>query len=86
MKVSIPLKDIMLAPGKRFDPTESTGQDVFNRIRKIYGVIAEVMDITIEGEMVHIEFRDATPEKHNEAMQKLHRGIDEVRKGQLAKR
>ena len=85
MKVSIPLKDIMLAPGTRFDPAESTGQDVINRIRKIYGVIAEVMDITIEGEMVHIEFRDATPEKHSEAMQKLHRGIDEARKGQLAK-
>lgn len=85
MKVSIPLKDIMLAPGKRFDPAESTGQDVINRIRKIYGVIAEVMDITIAGEMVHIEFRDATPEKHSEALRKLHRGIEEAQKGQIVK-
>jgi len=57
---------------------------VIIRIRKIYGVIAEVMDITIAGEMVHIEFRDATPEKHSEAMRKLHKGIEEARKGQFA--
>lgn len=40
MKVSIPLKDIMLAPGKRFGPAEHTEQDVITRIKKLYGVIA----------------------------------------------
>lgn len=85
MKISIPLKDIIIAPGKRFDPAEFTGQDVINRIKKLYGVIAEVMDIVIEGEMVHIEFRNATPEKHKEAIGKLHKGVDEAQKGQLVK-
>jgi len=28
MKLAIPLKDIMIAPGKRFDPAEYTEQDV----------------------------------------------------------
>jgi len=85
MKLSIPLKDIMIAPGKRFDPAEYTGQDVIARIKKLYGVIAEVMDIAVEGGMVHIEFRDATPEKHKEAMDKLRKGIEEAQKGQPAK-
>lgn len=85
MKLSIPLKDIMIAPGKRFDPAEYTGQDVIARIKKLYGVIAEVMDIAVEGGMVHIEFLDATPEKHKEAMDKLRKGIEEAQKGQPAK-
>ena len=85
MKLSIPLKDIMIAPGKRFDPAEYTEQDVIIRIKKLYGVIAEVMDIAVDGGIVHIEFRDATPEKHKEAMEKLHKGIEEAQKGQLVK-
>jgi Tfp pilus assembly protein PilF len=85
MKVSIPLKDIMIAPGKRFDPAEYTEQDVIIRIKKLYGVIAEVMDIVVDGGMAHIEFRDATPVKHKEAMEKLHKGIEEAQKGQPAK-
>lgn len=85
MIISIPLKDIMISPGKRFDPDEHTGQDVINRIKKLYGVIARVMNISVEGEMVHIEFRDATPEKFKEAMGKLRKGVEEAQKGQLKK-
>jgi tetratricopeptide (TPR) repeat protein len=85
MKLSIPLKDIMISPGKRFDPDEHTGQDVINRIKKLYGVIAKVMNIEVAGGMVHIEFRDATPEKFNEAMRKLREGVKEAQKGQLTK-
>jgi tetratricopeptide (TPR) repeat protein len=85
MKISIALKDIMIAPGKRFNPDEHTGQDAISRLKKLYGVIASVMDINIDGEMMHIEFMDATPEKHNEAKQKLNKGIEEARKGQLVK-
>jgi len=83
MKISIPLTDIMIAPGKRFNPAEHTGQDAVNRIRKLYGVIAEVMDIAVENGMVHLEFRNATPEKHKEAMQKLRDGIREAQNGRL---
>lgn len=85
MKISIPLKDIMIAPGKRFDPAEFTEQDIINRIKKVYGVIARVMDIVIEGGMVHIEFRNATPEKFNEAIGKLHKGVETAQKGQPVK-
>jgi hypothetical protein len=73
MKISIAVTDIMIAPGKRFDPAKYTQQDVIARIKKLYGVIAGVMDIVIDGEMVHLEFRDATPERHSEAMGKLRR-------------
>ena len=85
MKISIPLKDIMVAPGKRFDPAESSEQNVINRIRKVYGVIAKIIDVTIDGEMVHIEFQNATPEKHSEAMRNLHKGVKEARKGEIVK-
>ena len=85
MIISIPLKDIMISPGKRFNPAEHTDQDVINRIKKLYGVIAKVMNIEVAGGMVHIEFRDATPEKFNEAMRKLRKGVKEAQKGQLIK-
>jgi Tfp pilus assembly protein PilF len=85
MKISIRLKDIMIAPGKGVDPAEYTEQDVITRIKKLYGVVAEIMDIVVEGGMVHIEFRDATPEKYKEAMEKLHKGVEEAQKGQLVK-
>lgn len=85
MKISIPLKDIMIAPGKRFDPAEYTEQDLITRIKKLYGVIAEVMNIVVDSGMVHIEFRNATPKKHKEATEKLHKGIEEAQKGRLVK-
>jgi tetratricopeptide (TPR) repeat protein len=85
MKFKIPLKDIMVAPGKRFDPSESSGLDVIERIKKVYGVIAEVMSISIQDDMVSVEFRDATPEKFAGAMEKLKMGVTEAGKGQLLK-
>src|SRR3990172_6498978 len=85
MKISIPLQDIMITPGKRFDPAVHTEKDVITRIKKLYGVIAEVMDIVVDGKMAHIEFRDATPEKHKQAIEKLHKGAEEAQKGQLVK-
>lgn len=75
----------MIAPGKRFDPAESSTQAVVERIKKVYGVIAEVMDISIQEDMVTLEFRDATPEKFSEAMEKLKKGVAIAEKGQLLK-
>ena len=85
MKIMIPLKDIMIAPGKRLDISEYSEESVINRIKKVYGVIAEVMDIHVQGDMVSIEFRDSTPEKFDEAMEKLQKGVDEVKEGKLLK-
>jgi len=85
MKFEIPLKDIMIAPGKRFDPSEFSELEVIERIKKIYGVIAEVMNISIQGNMVSVEFKDATPEKFNKAMESLKMGVTEAGKGKLPK-
>lgn len=85
MKLLIPLKDIMITPGKRLDLSESSEKLVIEKIRKAYGVIAEVMNIYIQDDMVNIEFRDATPEKFNEAMKKLKKGVTETEKGRLLK-
>ena len=68
MKLSIPLKDIILGTGKLFDPAFSSEKDVIDRVRKIYGVIAEVMDITVQDGIVEIEFLNATPETFKAAM------------------
>jgi Tfp pilus assembly protein PilF len=73
----------MTAPGKRFDPSESSGLEVIERIKKVYGVIAEVIDISIQDDMVSIEFRNATPEKFAGAMDTLKMGVSEAGKGQL---
>ena len=43
------------------------------------------MDICIQDGMVHIEFRDATPAKFDEAMANLKKGVVEAREGRLLK-
>ena len=58
----------MLAPGKWFDPSAFSEKDVIERIKKIYGVISEVMNVAIKNGMVQIEFRDATPAIFKAAM------------------
>lgn len=85
MKLFIPLKDIMLAPGKRFDPASYSEKDVIERVRQIYGVITDVMEIAVMKDgMVKIEFRDATPEKFKAAMMSLKKGVEEAGKGHLS--
>jgi Tfp pilus assembly protein PilF len=85
MKLQIPLSDIMIAPGKRFDPAAYSEKDVIKRIRQIYGVITNVIEISIKDDMVTIEFRDATPEKFKAAMMSLKKGVEEAGKGNLSK-
>lgn len=85
MKLHIPLKDIMIAPGKRFDPASGSEEDVIRRIRQIYGVIAKTMNITVKADMVEIEFKDATPQKFNGAMQSLKKGVKPAEKEQFSK-
>ncbi|MEA3416228.1 MAG: hypothetical protein U9R02_08765 [Thermodesulfobacteriota bacterium] len=51
---------------------------MIKRVKKIYGVITEVMGITIQSGMAEIEFRDATPEKFKSAMKSLKKGIEEA--------
>jgi tetratricopeptide (TPR) repeat protein len=85
MKLMIPVKDIMLAPGDRLDADGPLDNVVIDKIRNAYGVIADVMDISVQGDMVHIAFRDASPEKFNEAMGKLNKGVSEAEEGRLLK-
>ena len=86
MKLLIPLKDIMLAPGKRFDPASCSENDIIERVKQIYGVISDAMEIEIlKDGMVRIEFRDATPEKFKAAMMSLKLGVKEAGKGHLSK-
>ena len=85
MKLVFPLKDIMITPGQRIDLSETPEELVIEKIRKAYGVIADVMNIQIQDEMVHIEFRDSTPEKFDEAMSKLKKGVTEAKNGRLLK-
>lgn len=85
MKLHIPIKDIMIAPGKRFDPAACSEQDIITRIRQLYGVIARAMNISIKDGMVVIEFKDATPEKFNGAMQSLKKGVKAAEKQQFPK-
>jgi hypothetical protein len=76
MKISIPLTDIMVAPGKRFDPASCSEAQIIEHVRRIYGVIAETMDISVKDGMVNIVFKNASPEKFKEAMLSLKKGIN----------
>jgi hypothetical protein len=84
MKLSTPLQDIILAPGKLFDPASSSEKDIIDRIRKIYCVIAEIMYITVLNGMVEIEFRNATPEKFTSAMKSLKKSFEVAGQGRLS--
>lgn len=85
MKLYIPIKDFIIAPGKKLDPESFSEKDIIVRIRQIYGVIAKTMNISIKDGMVEIEFKDATPEKFNLAMKSLKKGLKAANKGQLSK-
>ena len=85
MKLMIPVKDIMVAPGERLNISDSPDDMVIDKIRNAYGVIADVMNIHIQDGIVHIEFRDANPDKFNEAMGKLKKGVSEAEEGRLLK-
>jgi len=47
MKIYIPLKDIILGPGKRFDPSVNSEAEVIGFIKKTYGIISSTMDVSI---------------------------------------
>lgn len=85
MKLKIPMKDIMLTPGERLNANGPLDNIVIEKIKNAYGVIADVMDISVLEDMVCIEFRDSTPEKLNEAMAKLRKGVSEAEDGRLLK-
>ena len=85
MKLMIPLKDVILTPGEQIDILNSPDDIVIEKIRKAYGVIDDVMDISVQGGMACIEFRDSTPEKFDEAMGKLKKGVSEAENGKPLK-
>jgi ABC-type nitrate/sulfonate/bicarbonate transport system substrate-binding protein len=84
MKIYIPLKDILLGPGKRFDPAVNSEAEVTEFIKKGYGVISSAMDVSINEGIVCIAFRDATPAKVKEALQKLSRAVLKAQDGKLS--
>jgi len=85
MEFLIPLKDIIMEPGKRFDPSTCSEEDVIALIRKTYGFLAENMEVSVHEGMVRIKFRDATPEKVNEAMAKLEKAVNEAQQRRFLK-
>lgn len=85
MEFLIPLKDIVISPGKRFDPSTGSEEDVIALVKKTYGFLAETMEVSIDSGMVRIKFKDATPEKVDEALAKLHKAVTEAQQGRLLK-
>ena len=84
MKFYIPLKDILLGPGKRFDLAVNSEAEAVAFIKKTYGVISSAMDVSISGGVVCIAFKDATPAKVNEALQKLSKAIGKAQDGKFS--
>jgi tetratricopeptide (TPR) repeat protein len=85
VKIEIPMNNIVITPGERLDFSNSPEDVIIEKIRKAYGVIAEVIDLHIQDDMVIIEFKDSTPEKFDEAMGKLKKGVSEAENGKLLK-
>ena len=84
MKIYIPLKDVLLGAGKRFDPAVNSEAEVIGFIKRAYGVISSTMDVSIREGVVCIAFKDATPAKVNEALQKLSKAVGKAQNGKLS--
>jgi len=83
MEFLIALKDIVIGPGKRLDPSTSSEEEVIALIKKTYGFLAETMEVSIREGMVRIKFKDATPEKINEALTKFKKAVSEAEQRRL---
>jgi hypothetical protein len=75
MKICIPLKDIVLGPGKRFDPSVNSEAEVIGFIKKTYGIISSTMEVSITDGIVCLAFKDATPARANEALQNISKAV-----------
>ena len=84
MKIYIPLKDILLGPGKRFDPSVNSEVEVIGFIKKAYGIISSTMEVSITDGVVCIAFKDATPARVNEALQNFSKGVSEAQNVNLS--
>jgi Tfp pilus assembly protein PilF len=84
MKIYIPLKDILLGPGKRFDPSVNSEAEVSSFIKKAYGIISSTMEVSITDGVVCIAFKDATPARVNEALQKFSKAVSQAQNGNLS--
>jgi tetratricopeptide (TPR) repeat protein len=84
MKIYIPLKDIILGPGKRFDPSVNSEAEVIGFIKKTYGIISSTMDVSITDGVVCIAFKDATPARVNEALQNFSKGVSKAQNCNLS--
>jgi len=84
MKIFIPLKDVFLGPGKRFDPAVNSEAEAIGFIKKAYGVISSAMDVSINEGVVCNAFRDATPAKVNEALQTLSKAVSKAQNGKFS--
>ena len=85
MEFLIPIKDIVVEPGKRIDPSATSEGEVIALIKKVYGFLAETMEVSIHEGMVRIKFKDAIPEKITEAQVKLEKAVKEAQQGRLLK-
>ena len=85
MEFLIPIKDIIIGPGKSLGQGDTAESEVIVLIKKAYGFLAETMEVSIQEGMVRIKFKDATPEKITEAQSKLEKAIKEAQQGRLFK-
>ena len=84
MKIYIPLKDILLGPGERFDPSVNSEAEVIGFIKKAYGIISSTMEVSITDGVVCIAFKDATPARVDEALQNFSKAVSEAQNGNLS--
>jgi hypothetical protein len=85
MEFLIPIKDIVIGPGKSLDLSATPENEVIALIKKADGFLAETMEVSIHEGRVRIKFKDFTPEKINEAQAKLEKAVKEAQQGRLLK-
>jgi hypothetical protein len=55
MEFLFPIRDTVIEPGKRLDPSATSEGEVIALIKKAYGFLAETMEVSIQEGMVRIK-------------------------------
>ena len=81
MTVYIPLKDIVIDPAKKIDISLLPPEKAISLIKNSYGFLSSTIEVSIEGELAVIKFKEENAEKVREALELYKKGVKEAESG-----
>jgi len=83
--IYIPLKDMVIDPAKKIDITSLPKEEAASLIKNSFGFLSTTVDVSIEGEIAVIKFKEEKEEKIKEASKLYQKGVKEAERGEYSK-